>query len=726
MNRRNLNKMIQILGSIFSTCIILAPEIPMKIAQHMLAGTIIIAVVFWKYDKIEWRQYVHKEIFLLDSAIVTMMCNDFYNRWLPSSKVAIIAGLCHLQVKTFLVLVSLGLGAMTISFVDIVIWNGKRYITKVLNCKKSVKNIFSICIVLLFQYISLQYSTVQSIDGIISLGILLLIYNLLILLAINLLVLLMVQRWNITLAITSVLSCVWSIANYYVILFHGSPLYASELRNIKTAFAVAGTYTYSISWIVVLCGAILVMQLIYIGKYVKFDDRKFCARRFLYRLGMLTFSAGFIYIVAYCSGMFDKNEWNWKACASEDGFVVRTFANIKMSSNPISEPEGYELSKIFTNGGVSATNQKEEENQRPDMILILNESFYDLGSYADITTDVDYMKDFYSISDAVYGHAVVSNIGGGTNNSEFEYLYSKSMYLLVGDAPFSYLSRNLEERSVVKYLDNLGYTTTGMHCGGEQNYQRHIAYPTMGFDHIYLGPDAFSHITSNGNRSWKDEDNYKDLIEYYEKADDNPQFIYMLTFQNHGGYEQNEDSMDTVHVKEDFGGLTDDINEYLSSVKLSGEAFKALTEYYEKVDRDVIICMVGDHAPSFIKELSARDDLEIGDDTINKRSVPYVLWSNFGADFSMYTDYASMVDLVPMVLKGAGLPLSVFYDNILNLHEVLPIRTSDGKAVNKEMEISEYSLDSACDLWKQYYWLEYNSLLETEEYREALFEVQER
>lgn len=351
MNRRNINKMIQVLGSIFSTCIILAPEIPMKIVQHMLLGIIVSAVVFWKYDKIEWRQYVHKETFLLDFTIVIMFCNAFYNRWLPSSKVAIIAGLCHLQVKTFLVLVSLGLGAMAISFVDIVIWNGKRYITKVPNGNNPVKNILSVCVVLLFQYISLQYSAMQTIYGIISPGILLLIYNLLILLAINLLALLIVQRWNITLAITSVLSCVWSIANYYVILFHGSPLYISELRNTKTAFAVAGTYTYNISGVVILCLIILLMQLKYIGTHVKFDDRKFCVRRFLYRLGMLVFSTGFIYIAAYCSGAFDKNEWNWSACVREDGFLVRALANIKMSSNPISKPEGYELSKIFTNGG---------------------------------------------------------------------------------------------------------------------------------------------------------------------------------------------------------------------------------------------------------------------------------------------------------------------------------------------------------------------------------------
>lgn len=140
------------------------------------------------------------------------------------------------------------------------------------------------------------------------------------------------------------------------------------------------------------------------------------------------------------------------------------------------------------------------------------------------------------------------------------------------------------------------------------------------------------------------------------------------------------------------------------------------------MDRDVIICMVGDHAPSFISELPAKEDKLIDDDSINMRAVPYVIWSNFDIDISCDTDYASMVDLVPMVLDAAQLPLSAFYENILELHEELPIRTSEGKGVNTELQVSQYSEESPYyDLWSRYYYMEYNSLLETDEYLERLF-----
>lgn len=56
MNRRNLNKMIQIMCSIFSICIIIAPENLMKVLLHLLAGIIVSVFMFWKYDKLAWNQ----------------------------------------------------------------------------------------------------------------------------------------------------------------------------------------------------------------------------------------------------------------------------------------------------------------------------------------------------------------------------------------------------------------------------------------------------------------------------------------------------------------------------------------------------------------------------------------------------------------------------------------------------------------------------------------------
>lgn len=284
------------------------------------------------------------------------------------------------------------------------------------------------------------------------------------------------------------------------------------------------------------------------------------------------------------------------------------------------------------------------------------------------------------------------------------------------------LSEKVVNRSIVTYLENLGYKTAGMHCGNAKNYNRHLAYPRMGYDTIILGPEDFERLHYNGNRPWLDIDNYKDMIDQYELYKSGPQFLFLLTIQNHGGYEQNEASLDTVHTGKDFGSLTDDVDEYLSSIKLSAEAFRELTDYYSECDRDVIICMVGDHAPSFITSLPGREGRTAEMESIIQRSVPYVIWSNFDADFEMYTEYASMVDLVPMVLKASGMPLSSFYQNILNLHEILPVRTSEGLYMDQSMQLGQYNSESEYyDLLNQYYYMEYNSLLEDEEYQKQLF-----
>ena len=100
--------------------------------------------------------------------------------------------------------------------------------------------------------------------------------------------------------------------------------------------------------------------------------------------------------------------------------------------------------------------------------------------------------------------------------------------------------------------------------------------------------------------------------------------------------------------------------------------------------------------------------------------MPYVIWSNRDLTPDSYTDYAALTDLAPMVLKAAGLPLSSYYKEILNLHEILPIRTSDGKYVDRDLQTGQLGEDAAIDeLMQRYYYMEYNML--QEDCREALF-----
>ena len=106
---------------------------------------------------------------------------------------------------------------------------------------------------------------------------------------------------------------------------------------------------------------------------------------------------------------------------------------------------------------------------------------------------------------------------------------------------------------------------------------------------------------------------------------------------------------------------------------------------------------------------------------IAMRIVPYVMWSNYGVDFLNGSDYVTMTDIVPLLLKSAGMPMSTFYYEIVNLHESLPIRTSDGLCVDSKGTIGKITDHDYNEHIQNYYIMEYNSLLTTDHYREELF-----
>lgn len=133
--------------------------------------------------------------------------------------------------------------------------------------------------------------------------------------------------------------------------------------------------------------------------------------------------------------------------------------------------------------------------------------------------------------------------------------------------------------------------------------------------------------------------------------------------------------------------------------------------------------MVGDHAPAFITNLDTKE-VDKSKISISQRAVPYVIWSNYETRVSENADYISMVDLMPMVIKKAGLPISPFYKVILDLHAMVPVRTSEGLYVDRSGAIGSVTdvKSEYYNLLEKYYDIEYNSLVGGEEYRYELFQ----
>ena len=577
-------------------------------------------------------------------------------------------------------------------------------------------------IIILLQWFQLEYSPIVQKTWDFTQSEMLVLMNLGLVSFLNILLVLMVQKWEVSLGILSAACGIWSVVGYYVTLYHGSPLCFTLLRNAGTAMNVAGSYDFAMDGHVLMLLALSVLQAVLLVLLARIKGKPgFSWKRFGVRAGLLALNGLFLYATLFDATPIKPAKtigWSWSAAMNTYGYTCCLAEDLGNLIQPYTKPEGYDSGLI----DYRAPDEKQPE-VLPDVILILNETFYDLTRYSDIQPDRDIFAPFYGLENAVIGHAVTPVTGGGTNNAEYELLTSNSMYLLNADAPFHYVDFAKENSNAVRYFNDLGYTTWGMHCAVATNYARDRVYPQLGFDHVLLGKADFRYLNSYGNRPWLDSDNYRDLIHQYESGGDEPRFLYLLTYQNHGGWEQNDASLDTVHVANAPEALSGQMDEYLSSVDLSVQAFLELTDYFAAADRPVIICMVGDHGPSFVEQMEPLAEYSDEEAAIAAKATPYAIWANFPLDISGGGD-ASLVDLVPMVLEQAGLPLTPYYEAILELREQYPIRTGDGVTVDPDGKIRNYTYGgSDFELLTRYYCMEYNGLMAGDDFISELFSV---
>lgn len=266
-----------------------------------------------------------------------------------------------------------------------------------------------------------------------------------------------------------------------------------------------------------------------------------------------------------------------------------------------------------------------------------------------------------------------------------------------------------------------------------------LGNPAMGFDEIYF-EDDFKDIAYYGNRGYAtDECLYKNLLSWLEREDEMPQFVYLLTIQNHGGWDLNERDLDTVHAENDFGEYDEEVDEYLSCIRLSDIAFKEFTDRLKDIDRDIIVCMVGDHGPSSTSKMAG--DLESNQSWLLRTSVPFVIWANYTLPDEVFTSRGNMIHgmplryetenrndiagqcismnyLAPTLLNIAQVELSPYYEYMLELKSKIPVLTPF--VVYFDKSGSTYAYDSASeytDMVNNYLYLEYNNLQKNREQR---------
>lgn len=521
---------------------------------------------------------------------------------------------------------------------------------------------------------------------------------------------------------------VLALVNYYTRDLHGSAVMPEDVLNLSTAAEVMGSYTLQIT------GTVVAIVLLYLPVLLAaWLQARLCAdlpKRAAPKARAARYAgcAAGIFAILY-AGYFapfaplprSDAGWTWQTAYYRHGFLASSVETCRLLGDAVIQPAGYDESAL-PDIAAAAERPNAETDDRPDILLILSESLYDFSLVTDLQADTELMPVINALPNAVRGHTVSANVGGGTNVTEYEMLTSNSPMLVPTVTPFNGLDFS-DANSVVGYLKSLGYTTMAAHPYAASNYNRDVVWQQLGFDETHFMQDFPTQETYGARPYRTDSATYRDWQALYEAMPaDKPRFSFLVSIQTHGDYTMNDDTQNLVHAATDYGAFDHTMDEYLSCVQLSDAAFGELCEYftdlYARTGRKVIVAMAGDHAPSFVAHVSD-PALGQGDElTLLQRSTPFVIWANYPlphADAAQNPadplNRMDMVMLTPTLLEQAGLPLSDYYRYLLTLKDTAPVVTGTQDYTLPDGTTAAFGEDAARDaLVRGYFDLEYNNI----------------
>lgn len=497
---------------------------------------------------------------------------------------------------------------------------------------------------------------------------------------------------------------VLGLAEYFVILFKSMPISPGDLTALSTAAAVAGTgYTYTITSFCMLSLAftVIAIQICTLAAQVAPKRQKGSWRGLVLNLLIAIVCLGGIAahttLLDYYHTLYIQ-VYSWRPLESyyRQGFLP-SFISGAQTIKP-SKPEDYTVSgakKLISEyakkyddnnqtGGSSATRleaTKQFDQEKPTVIAVMNETFSDLSIYQNMHADYQGPTYFKSIDDCLSrGRLYVSAYGGGTANTEFEFLTGNSMAYL-GSGVYPYTTYDLTDtENLAAQFKSLGYYTTAMHPNHGTNWNRENVYKDFGFDQFLTINDFQNAETLRGMVT--DKATYDKILELLD-TNSNPQFIFDVTMQNHSGYDTGLIPYDKQMSLNIDGEFNSNVNEYVSLIQQSDEALKYFLNKLSKLDRKVVVVFWGDHQPFFPDTYNDRWFTNEDDATHQERlwQTSYIIWANYDVAGNSQTSHEEDLSsnyLGSELMKLIGAPLTDYQKAHLTLRQSLPALNSVG------------------------------------------------
>lgn len=528
-------------------------------------------------------------------------------------------------------------------------------------------------------------------------------------------------RVNLSIVISHSFFMVLGFVNYFVYLFRDNEFTFADLRSIGTGLSVASNYELVLhdrGWHVIILSTLFFLFLRMVP--ISFKKRQY--------VRLLSGPCAILACILVALNTYKMNTETWEQKGTYlNGYVLNFVLSARDSF--VSPPEGYYVDEIRGLEETYATVEKnplgEELEEKPTVIVIMNESFADLSVIGELETNAPLTPFMDSLGEnTVKGYALASVFGAKTPNSEWEFLTGSSMaFLPSGSVVYQqYISDT--PTSLVSTMKNEGYTCVAMHPYYETGWSRDLIYPNLGFDEIYFLDDFAQNELIRKYVS--DRELYAKIIERYESRGRNENlFVMSITMQNHGGYTTTYENFEENYYK--TGRSYTDANQYFSLIRESDDALAELITYFSMVEEPVEIVFFGDHQPSLNKKFyQLMNGKGLSGLTLEELealyTVPFFIWTNYDTPEDT-VEITSLNFLSTMTLERAGIDLPPYHQFMSDLMEVVPAINARGYySLEKQRYLHVEDALGEELLWiSKYEKLQYNSLFDRKNISDVFF-----
>ncbi|UUZ91011.1 LTA synthase family protein [Paenibacillus sp. P25] len=336
--------------------------------------------------------------------------------------------------------------------------------------------------------------------------------------------------------------------------------------------------------------------------------------------------------------------WNQSENYGSNGMSLAFTMNVKNAI--VHKPAGYDEASMqkladtlkSQNEVKAASVQADPFNgKQPNVIFIMNEAFWDPTLLPNVKFSEDPVPTVHRLQqESTSGYLLSPQFGGGTSNVEYEVLTGQSMsFLPAGSVPYQqYISRPVP--SLAGYFEQQGYKSMAIHSYEGWFWNRENVYKEMGFE-SFMSKDQF--VSPQYKGDFISDDEVANSIIKQVDSTDKPMFIYTVTMQNHGPYDDNRYGNNPIKAE---GSLTPDaksiLETYTQGAHDADASLQKLIDHFTATGEPTVIVFYGDHLPmlgydydvytqaGFIH--TSKSDQWSLEELKRMHSVPFVTWSN--------------------------------------------------------------------------------------------------